>query len=321
MAGRYRLLEYLATGGAAVLWRAHDEQLGRRVALKILQPQYVADETAVERFRREGLAIAALRHPNIVRIFDAEQHEDIPFLVVEYIDGPTLSDFEGQRLDPDIVTALGYELAEALGAAHRRDLIHRDVKPGNVVFDLTSGRAKLLDFGITKDLRDDAGLTDPKQVVATIRYAAPEQVSGDDVGPWTDVYCLGLVLWEACTGQPAFDAETPDAIAMARLQQDPPLVTEVVDGVPSGLAEVIRRASCRDIGDRYADGAEMAEALSWPGSHRANEVTKRLIAMASAREDAEDEAGADDPDDTALTATVPAGDVDGSFPPGGRASA
>lgn len=276
LAGRYRLMEYLAAGGAAVLWRAHDMQLDREVALKILQPHHIGDETAVERFRREALAIAALGHPNIVSIFDTGEHDDVPFLIMEYIDGPTLSDFEGEPLDGRLVAAVGYQLASALGAAHARDLIHRDVKPGNVVFDVTTGRAKLLDFGITKDLRADASLTDPRQVVASVRYAAPEQVSGDPIGPWTDVYCLGLILWEACTGRAAFDAPSPGAIALARLQDDPPPVVDLVEDVPAALDAAIRRATWRDPEARFADGAEMAEALRPLVGHRAAETTKRL---------------------------------------------
>lgn len=276
LAGRYRLVEFLASGGAAALWRAHDPQLDREVALKLLHPHHHRNATVVERFRREALTIARLRHPNVVRIFDTVQHDGTSFLVMEYVEGVALSQWQGHALDGQVVAALGHQVACALGAAHEQHLVHRDVKPDNIVVDAVTGRVKLLDFGITKDLRHVTGLTGPHQVVATTRYAAPEQISDGPVGPWTDVYSLGLVLWEACTGRAVFDGPTDPAIALARLREDPLPVEQCTEDVPVVLGEVIHRATRRDHRDRYADGGQMATDLYGVCGPRAHELSSRL---------------------------------------------
>lgn len=268
---RYELVEFLSRGSVATLWRAHDSQLDRDVVVKILLHPHTTDETAVARFHREARAIARLDHPNVVRIFDTAEHDGLAFFVMEHVAGPSLSRFRGQALDARTVAALGYQVASALGAAHDTGLVHRDVKPANIVLAESTGRAKLLDFGITKALGEDSTLTDPQTIVATTRYAAPEQVSGDRVGPWSDVYSLGLLLWEACTGQPAFEGATALATALARLDHDPPPVSERVDHVPAVLDEVIQHATRGEHRARYPHGRAMADALydlSGPRGHR-----------------------------------------------------
>lgn len=195
---------------------------------------------------------------------------------MEYVAGAAFSQFRGRALDAHVVAALGHQVASALGVAHDHGLVHRDVKPANIVFAHTSGRAKLLDFGITKNLRTEDTLTGPQKVVATTRYAAPEQVSGETVGPWTDVYSLGLLLWEACTGRPAFQGPTEAATALARLEHDPPPVREWAEHVPEALDEIIHRATRGDHHARYAHGGQMADALYELSGPRAHEDTRRL---------------------------------------------
>lgn len=281
LVGRYRLVEFVAYGGAAALWRAHDTRLDREVAVKVLLPHHHYDETGAARFLREALAIAHVRHPNVVQIFDVVQNDGVSFLVMEYVNGPVLSEFQGHSLDSEVAAALGCQVASALGAAHDHDLVHRDVKPGNIVMEPVTGRAKLLDFGIAKDLRDTIGVTGPHRVVATTRYAAPEQLSDRPVGPWTDVYCLGLVLWELCAGRPAFQGRTEPATALMRLEDGPPPLREWVNDVPDALDQAVRRATRRDRRDRYPHGGRMAEALSELCGPRPHELTRRLTSRPS----------------------------------------
>lgn len=150
LVGRYRLVEFVAYGGAAALWRAHDPQLDRDVAVKVLLPHHHDDQVSAVRFRREAQAIAHVRHPNVVRVFDVVQDEDVSFLVMEYVQGPALSQFEGRTLDSQMVAALGYQVALALGVAHDHDLVHRDVKPGNIVVDMATGHASYWTSGLPR---------------------------------------------------------------------------------------------------------------------------------------------------------------------------
>lgn len=262
--GRYRLRQRIGRGGAGEVWRATDDVLDREVALKILHRHLIGDEAAMDRFRREAVTAAGINHANIVVIHDIGEDDEDVFLVMELIDGPTLGDIV-QRTAPlaaDAVVAIGHQVAVGLGAAHRNGLVHRDVKPANVLLT-ASGTAKVADFGIAKALGGvQATLTQPGEVLGTASYLAPEQLSGEDVDPRADVYALGLVLYEALTAQRAFGGETVTEVAVARFSEDEVRPSNVRSGVPDDLDDLVARATRQDPADRFDDGGAMAGALA-----------------------------------------------------------
>jgi eukaryotic-like serine/threonine-protein kinase len=279
LADRYELEEPIASGGAAVVWRAFDEVLSRSVAIKLLHPHLAGDPTTVERFRLESINAARLTHPNVVQIYDTGQEGDIVFLVMEYVDGPSLRDILADRgaLEPSVVAALGEQVASALGEAHAQGVVHRDVKPANIL--LTSdGVAKVTDFGIAKALSgNQATLTGPGTVVGTAAYVAPEQLGGGPVDARADVYALGVVLHECLTGKPAFQGDTPTATAAARLTHDLLPPRQLRADVPRQLDDVVVRATRRSTSDRYTDGTTLALALQPLVRAKPSDVTRLLL--------------------------------------------
>ncbi len=279
LADRYQLEEPIASGGAAIVWRAFDDVLSRSVALKLLHPHLASDPDTVERFRREAVAAARLTHPNAVAIYDTGQERDVVYLVMEYVDGPSLRDVlqHSGPMDPGVVAALGEQVASALGEAHAQGLVHRDIKPANIL--LTSdGVAKVTDFGIAKALSgQESTLTTPGTVVGTAAYVAPEQLEGQDVDARADVYALGVVLYECLTGQPAFQGDTPTATAAARLHRDLRPPRQVRADVPRSLDDIIVRSTRRDRTNRYPDGSSLAAALAPLVRARPSDVTAVLV--------------------------------------------
>lgn len=275
LSNRYRLDRFIASGAAASVWQAHDTQLARDVAIKLLLPHRAADEDAVERFRIEALATVRATHPNAVRVFDASTDGSLTFLVMELVDGPSLA---GCRtpVEPLVAAALGAQVGAALGAAHRRGLVHRDVKPGNVLVD-ADGRVKVVDFGIARVLDAPSAMTLPNIGMGTARYVAPELLTGGHAGPWTDVYGLGLTLWESLVGRPAFAGDNVHALALARLEHDVDPVGDHVADVPVALTEAIARCTRRDPAARFPDGHTAAEAIQQVCGPRPHELTRRLL--------------------------------------------
>ena len=262
LSGRYELENEIGSGGAAVVWRARDRTLHRTVAMKLLHRGPAADEGSITRFRREARAAATLNHRNAVAIYDIGTDGDDTYIVMEHVEGPGLDEaFAHRPFEPDVVAAIGFQVASALGAAHGQGLIHRDIKPANVLLS-RSGLAKLADFGIAKAIGGDhTTLTQAGTVVGTVAYLAPEQIRGDEVDPRADVYALGLVLYEALTGQAPFGQGTPAEVTARRLATDPPAVEEVRPDLPDGLARTITRATRLDPEERFSDGTELARAL------------------------------------------------------------
>ncbi len=301
LAGRYQLEEPIATGGVAIVWRAHDVTLNRSVAVKLLHPHLANDETTVERFRREASAAAQISHPNAVAIYDTGQEDDLVYLVMEYVDGPSLRDViqESDGLDPVITAALGEQVALALGEAHERGFVHRDVKPANILLS-DDGVAKVTDFGIAKALGKGDALTRPGTVIGTAAYLAPEQLEGHEVDARADVYALGVLLYECLTGEPAFQGDTPTATAAARLSRNLPPPRTVRPDVPKALDRIIVTATQRDPKDRFRDGAAFAGALAPLVRARPAELTAKLVEEARAgsisRDHAETTVGSVDDD-------------------------
>lgn len=263
LAGRYELAEPLGTGGMAQVNAARDRVLDRRVAVKLIHPGQLRDPVSRERFAREAKAAAALHHPNTVAVFDYGDDDGRPFIVMELVDGPSLADrlSSGGPLSVDETTRIGGAVLAGLAAAHERGLVHRDVKPSNILLP-GDGGVKLADFGIATIADPSATLTSAGQVIGTPRYLPPECAGGQRATPASDVYSLGAVLYECLAGKAPFDAETPVAIAVAHRNEPVPSLTAAAPQTPPAVASVIERALTKEPADRYSDGAEMREALA-----------------------------------------------------------
>jgi hypothetical protein len=260
--GRYELEELVGSGGMSSVFRAHDRLLERKVALKVLHEQYTHDEDYVERFRREARSVASLSHPNIVTVIDRGEHEDRQFIVFEYVDGENLKhriDREGALPVRDAVE-LTLQIGRALQFAHQNGLVHRDVKPQNVLLN-GDGRPKVTDFGIARSLDVKRGMTQTGAVLGTSDYIAPEQAQGAHVDDKTDVYSLGVVLYELLTGETPFTGENFVAVAMQHINSPPPNIQDRRGDVSARLAYAIDRALAKDPRDRWDSMAAFCEEL------------------------------------------------------------
>jgi eukaryotic-like serine/threonine-protein kinase len=262
IAGRYELEELCGAGGMSSVYRAHDRLLERKVAIKILHERHGEDAEFVERFRREARAVAQLSHPNIVTVIDRGSEGDRQFIVFEYVDGENLKELVRRKgvLPIADVVGIGIEIARALAFAHERGLVHRDVKPQNVLLN-GDGQAKVTDFGIARSLDVEKGVTQTGTVLGTSTYIAPEQASGEKVDERSDVYSLGVVLFELLTGEVPFSGESFVAVAMKHVSEPPPPVLERRPDTPARLAFAVDRALAKDPADR-PEMDELVEELS-----------------------------------------------------------
>src|SRR4051812_38269115 len=255
------------------VWRATDTALGREVAVKVLKSEYADDPLFRSRFETEARHAASLHHPGVASVYDVGESASLgaadgsgiprPFLVMEFVEGQPLSALlrDARPLDPGVVRDLMTQTADALGAAHRAGIVHRDVKPANLI--ITPDRqVKITDFGIAR-ASDGLGLTGTGQVMGTPQYLSPEQARGSTATPASDVYALGVVAFECLAGHRPFDAESAVATALAHLN-DP--VPDLPATVPADLAAVVRRAMDKDPARRYADGDAFAAALRDPST-------------------------------------------------------
>ncbi|HTX32993.1 MAG TPA: protein kinase [Solirubrobacteraceae bacterium] len=261
LSGRYRLEARIGAGGMSTVYLALDETLERRVAIKLLNREVATDSDELERFRREARAVAQLSHPHIVGVIDAGEDEGRPYIVFEYVDGETLKE-RIRRLGPlPIPEAVAYaiEIARALGAAHARHIVHRDVKPQNVLID-EEGSAKVTDFGIARTL-DEEGLTADGRVIGTTDYVSPEQALGHPVTGQSDLYSLGIVLYEMLTGEVPFKGDSQVAVAMKHVREPLPDVQRARGEISAALASVVDRATAKQPSDRYRDDAELIADL------------------------------------------------------------
>ncbi len=260
--GRYRLDAQIGAGGMSTVYRAFDSVLERRVAVKLMHREIAADTDQLERFRREARSVAQLSHPHIVGVIDAGEEDGRPYIVFEYVEGETLKDRIRRmgRLPVDEAIAYAIEIARALGAAHARHIVHRDVKPQNVLID-EEGSAKVTDFGIARSLDDDEGLTADGRVLGTTDYVSPEQALGHAVSGQSDLYSLGIVLFEMLTGEVPFKGENQIAVAMKHVREDLPDVQMRRPEVSATLAAVLDRATAKELDRRYPDAHAMIADL------------------------------------------------------------
>jgi hypothetical protein len=259
--GRYRLEARIGAGGMSTVYRALDETLERHVAVKLLNREVAGDADQLERFRREARAVAQLSHPHIVGVIDAGEDRDAehpqPYIVFEYIEGETLKERIRRQGRLPIAEAVAYaiEIARALGAAHAHHIVHRDVKPQNVLID-EEGSAKVTDFGIARTLDED-GLTADGRVLGTTDYVSPEQALGQPVTGQSDLYSLGIVLFEMLAGEVPFKGPNQVAVAMKHVREPLPDIQRLRPEVSAALAAVIEKATSKRRKDRYADDAEL----------------------------------------------------------------
>lgn len=259
---RYRIDGLIGRGGMATVWRAHDTVLDREVAVKRLHARLHGDRELEERFRREGRLVANLSHPNLVRLLDQGSQEDEPFLVFELVDGQDLKTILRQhgRMPFERAASVCAQVARALAVAHRAGVVHRDIKSHNVLVT-KEGVAKLTDFGIARIVESDGDLTRTGIVIGSSDYLSPEQAEGKQLDGRSDIYSLGVVLFEALTGRLPFTGENPVAVATKHVYDDPPDPREYVPDIPATLAESCMRALSKDPRDRFSTGDTMAQAL------------------------------------------------------------
>src|SRR5438105_3019819 len=261
LSGRYRLEARIGAGGMSTVYRALDETLQRPVAIKLLNREVAHDSDQLERFRREARAVAQLSHPHVVGVIDAGEDENRPYIVFECIEGETLKERIRRlgRLPVAEAVAYAIEIARALGAAHARHIVHRDVKPQNVLID-EEGSAKVTDFGIARTL-DEEGLTADGRVLGTTDYVSPEQALGQPVTGQSDLYSLGIVLYEMLAGEVPFNGESQVAVAMKHVREELPDVQGKRPEISAALAAVIETATAKHLENRYADDAELIADL------------------------------------------------------------
>lgn len=268
--GRYRLDAVIGRGGMSTVYKAFDTVLERAVAIKLMHREITADSDQLERFRREARSVAQLNHPHVVTVIDAGEEPSpdgeeppvgTPYIVLEYVDGETLKSLIRREGPLEIPKAIAYaiEIARALGAAHERQIVHRDVKPHNILID-PEGRAKITDFGIARSLSEE-GLTMAGRVLGTTDYVSPEQALGQPVTPQSDVYSLGIVLYEMLTGDVPFHGDSPVAVAMKHVREDLPDVQARRPELSAATAAVVDRAVAKDLARRYPDAAAVEADL------------------------------------------------------------
>ena len=252
--GRYRLDAQIGHGGMSTVYRAFDTVLERQVAIKLMHREIASDSDQLERFRREARSVAQLSHPHIVGVIDAGEEDGRPYIVLEYVEGETLKERIRRmgRLPIDEAIAYAIEIARALGAAHAGAIVHRDIKPQNVLID-EEGSAKVTDFGIARSLDDDEGLTADGRVLGTTDYVSPEQALGHDVNGQSDIYSLGVVLYEMLVGDVPFHGENQVAVAMKHVREDLPDVQTRRPDVSAGLAAILDRMTDKHLEHRYPD--------------------------------------------------------------------
>ncbi len=261
LAQRYELIDKIAEGGMARVYRGRDLLLKRTIAVKVLKDQMTGDAAFIRRFEREAQSAAALSHPHIVNIYDVGEEDGIYFMVMEYVDGKNLKEYirEKGRLSIPEAIKITRQIAEALEQAHAAGVVHRDIKPQNILFS-REGKIKVTDFGIAI-AGDGVTVTVGDQIIGSVQYISPEQARGELAGKQSDLYSLGIVMYEMVTGKVPFTAESPVALAMKHIQEQIVPPRRLVESIPEALEEIILKAVAKDSAERYGTAAELLEAL------------------------------------------------------------
>ncbi|TML36216.1 MAG: serine/threonine protein kinase [Actinobacteria bacterium] len=279
VAGRYELENRLGAGGMSTVFRARDTVLERPVAVKLLAEHLAEDEAFVARFRREALAAAKLQHPNIVQVFDSGEDPESGrhFIVMEYVEGPSCADLLRQHrmFDADDTVRITRDACQGLDYAHRAGVVHRDVKPGNLLVSNESGTTKLADFGIAK-AAEQTRITQVGSVLGTAAYLSPEQASGEEAGPASDIYSLGVCAYQFLAGRLPHEYGSLTELALKQQQDQVAPITDERPDVPAELDRAVRVCLERDPGHRYASALELAEALEAGLHGEVTSATRRL---------------------------------------------
>ncbi len=282
----YRIESVAGRGGMGVVYRATDLNLDRLVALKLISDEFARDDSFRERFKRESRLAASIRHPNVITVFGAGEENGNLFIAMDYIDGTDLKALIASRgvLEPLAAARIAWQVGRALDAAHAKALVHRDVKPANVLITDEGGEqhAYLTDFGLTKNVGSESGMTKTGVVVGTIDYMGPEQVAGEPVDGRTDIYSLGCVLWEALTGSVPYQRDSAVAKMYAHMHEPPPALADAVPGLPAELGAVVARAMAKRPEDRYLSAGDLGEAALAAAEGRVLALSERSVAIGAA---------------------------------------